>query len=206
MKALLRKDLYVILSQFKILFLVMIVSIAFPSGLFGAFILIYYSVMLTTVSLMSVDEQSQWDSLALMLPYSRGQIVTAKYIMGWLGIAVALVLSLVSQSLYAMAGISDIGSQLPAVLCLYAAIALAMQAVMLPVNFRFGYAKGRFATILIAVFFGALVGASIDDDTATKILPVITHIHPIVYLLLAAAICAATIPLSTAGYKKRVEK
>lgn len=206
MKALIQKDIYLMLTQFRALFLVMVIFSAIPGGLLMPFTFLY-AMMLTSVSLVSADEQSQWDSLALMLPYSRGQLVTVKYIMGWLGIIAALVLSLASQALYAVAGISELDSRLPAVLCLYAAIALAMQAVMLPVNFRFGYAKGRIVTILFAGIIGGAVGASMGDGDGFYTLLKVTSRIPIpVYLLLAAALCAATIPLSTAGYKKRVEK
>ncbi len=206
MKALIRKDIYMMLTQFRVLFLVMVIFSAIPGGLLMPFTFLY-AMMLTSVSLVSADEQSQWDSLALMLPYSRGQLVTVKYIMGWLGIIAALALSLASQALYAVAGISELDSRLPALLCLYAAIALVMQAVMLPVNFRFGYARGRIVTILFAGIIGGAVGASMGDGDGFYTLLKVTSRIPIpVYLLLAAAICAATIPLSTAGYKKRVEK
>ena len=107
MKALIRKDLYVLSTQFKLLVLVMVLFSAIPGGLFVPFTFIY-ATMLPSVSLMSIDEQSKWDSLALMLPYSRRQLVTVKYIMGWLGIAAAMALSVASQALWAAVGVSDL--------------------------------------------------------------------------------------------------
>ena len=206
MKALIRKDFYVLFTQFKLLVLVMVLFSAIPGGLFVPFTFIY-ATMLPSVSLLSIDEQSQWDSLALMLPYSRRQLVTVKYIMGWLGIAAALALSVASQALWAAVGVSDLEEGFLAMICVFAAVALVVQAVIVPVNFRFGFAKGRIVTVAVVAFFGAIVGASIGDgDGFYTLLKVTSRIPAPVYPLLAAALCAATIPLSVAGYRRRTEK
>ena len=206
MKALLRKDIYLMLTQFRALFLVMVIFSAIPGGLLVPFTFLY-AMMLTSVSLMSVDEQTQWEALALMLPYSRRQLVTVKYVMGWLGIAAALVVSVMLQGLWAAAGVSELQKGFFDTMCLCTAIAGVGLALMLPVNFRFGYAKGRIMTILFAGIIGGAVGASIGDgDGFYTLLKVTSRIPAPVYPLLAAALCAATVPLSVAGYKKRVEK
>ena len=206
MKALLRKDIYVILTQFKLLFLVMIIFSVIPGGLFVPFTFIY-STMLSGVSIMSIDEQSKWDSLALMLPYSRGQLVTVKYIMGWLALAVALVLSAVCQCLWAALGNVPLPDGFAAQLFVFSALALVVQAVTLPVNFCFGIAKGRIATIVIVAFIGALVGATMGEgDGFYTLIKVTSSIPGPVYTVLAAALCAATIPISVAGFRRRAEK
>ncbi len=194
------------LTQFRALFLVMVVFSAIPGGLLVPFTFLY-AMMLTSVSLMSVDEQTQWEALALMLPYSRRQLVVAKYVMGWLGIAVAFVISAALQGLWAVTGIDELQKGLFEAMCLYAAVAGVGLALMLPVNFRFGYAKGRIMTILFAGIIGGAVGASMGTgEAAFTFLSAAARVHPAVYLLLSAALCAATIPLSVTGYRKRVEK
>lgn len=206
MKALIRKDIYLMLTQFRSLFLVMVIFSAIPGGLFVPFSFLY-AMMLTSVSLMSVDEQSQWEALALMLPYSRRQLVTVKYVMGWLGIAAALVISAALQGLWAVTGVSELQEGFFEAMCVYAAIAGVGLALVLPVNFRFGYAKGRIMTILFAGIIGGAVGVSMNnEEAALTFLSAVSRVPVPVYPLLAAALCAATIPLSVAGYKKRVEK
>ncbi len=206
MKALIRKDIYLMLTQFRSLFLVMVIFSAIPGGLFVPFSFLY-AMMLTSVSLMSVDEQSQWEALALMLPYSRRQLVTVKYVMGWLGIAATLVISAALQGLWAVTGVSELQEGFFEAMCVYAAIAGVGLALVLPVNFRFGYAKGRIMTILFAGIIGGAVGVSMNnEEAALTFLSAVSRVPVPVYPLLAAALCAATIPLSVAGYKKRVEK
>lgn len=206
MKALIRKDLYVVFTQFKLMFLVMVLFSAVPAGLFMPFTFIY-AAMLSCVSLMSVDEQSQWDALALMLPYSRSQLVTVKYVMGWLGIAAVLVFSVALQGLWAAAGVFDLQEGFFAALCLFIAVALVVQAVIVPINFRFGFAKGRLVTVLIIAILGGAVGTVMGDgENLSAVLRVTSRVPAPVYPLLAAALCVATIPLSVAGYRRRTEK
>lgn len=206
MKALIRKDLYVIFTQFKLMFLVMVLFSAVPVGLFVPFTFIY-ATMLSSVSLMSVDEQSKWESLALMLPYSRRQLVMAKYVMGWLGIAAALAVSVLFQGLWAAVGVSDLQEGFFAAMCLFTAVALVVQAVIVPANFRFGTVKGRLVTVLIVAGLGGMAGSVMRlGGDLSAVLAVTARIPAPVYPLLAAALCAATIPLSVAGYTKRVEK
>ena len=185
MKALIRKDIYLMLTQFRSLFLVMVIFSAIPGGLFVPFSFLY----------------------AMMLPYSRRQLVTVKYVMGWLGIAAALVISAALQGLWAVTGVSELQKGFFEAMCVYAAIAGVGLALVLPVNFRFGYAKGRIMTILFAGIIGGAVGVSMNnEEAALTFLSAVSRVPVPVYPLLAAALCAATIPLSVAGYKKRVEK
>lgn len=209
MKALLRKDFYQILTQLKYLAVVAVLFTAIPEGRFIAFAILY-AVLLTGNSLMSLDEQSRWESFALMLPYSRAAIVVEKYVIGWLCLAASLVLSAAFQLLWAALGVSvDFGRDLLPLLCLYAAMALLIQAVTTPLNFRLGMTKGLVYNILsIGLAFGIVFGVSAIASEAglSAFLRLIGSLHVSVYPLLAAVLCAASIPLSIRGFEKRVMK
>lgn len=212
MKALMKKDLYQLVSQFKIIAVIMIIFACIPNGRFVPFAVVY-SVIMITVSLQNLDEVSRWDSLALMLPYSRRALVAEKYVMGWLSLAVTLALCTAFQALWDFLGISEslsLGPDYLALLCVYVAIALVFQAVTSPVTFRFGITKGRIINLIFIGVCAGIVGAVATVANTEKafetVLSLTRHLHIATYPLLAAALCVASIPLSVRGYVKRVEK
>lgn len=210
MKALLRKDWYQMLSQFKIFLVMIVIFCAIPSGSFMFFGVIY-SVLMPSVSLMSMDETSKWDELSLMLPYSWREIVVEKYVLGWICLAGVLAFTAAAQALWPVLGVRDgFGKDTLAILCVYCATALVLQAVSSPINFRFGFTKGRIVNLIFIGVAAGIAGAASFVSSAEKALSTVraltAHLHIATYPLLAAALCAASIPLSVRGYTKRVEK
>lgn len=208
MKALLRKDWYQMLSQFKIFFIAMLIFCAMPNGSYTFFGLIY-SVLMPSISLVSMDESSRWDELSLMLPYSRRETVAEKYVLGWLLLAVSTAFTVVANALWSVLGVTEnFGRDNLAVLCVYCAAALVFQAVSCPITFRLGFAKGRIMSLLMIGFVVGIVGAAsvvASPEKAISALQTLTrHLHIATYPLLAAALSVATIPLSVRGYEKRV--
>ena len=206
MKALLRKDIYVMFTQLRGLLLIMLVFSVIPGGIFIPFTFLYTGV-LSTASLMALDEQSQWDTLALMLPYSRRRLVTSKYVMGWLGIVAALVATVVMQCIWAATGVAAIEEGFFTAICLYIAIVLILQAVSVTVIYRFGYVRGRVMIVIAVAVIGGVVGAAAaNGSTLSTAATALNRLHPVTYPLLAAALSVATIPISEHGYKVRCEK
>ena len=206
MKALLRKDFYVMLTQLRGLLLVMLVFSVIPGGTFIPFTFLYTAV-LSTASLIALDEQSRWDDLALMLPYSRRQLVASKYVTGWLGIVAALVATVAIQYIWAATGVAALGEGFFTAICLYIAIALVLQAVTVTVIFRFGYVWGRIMIVIAVAAIGGVVGAAAaNGSTLSTAATALNRPHPVTYPLLAAALSVATIPISEHGYKVRCEK
>ena len=92
MRALMLKDIYVLLRQLKLFVIVMVIfALAFQEN--AVSFIIFYAAMLT-VSSMAYDEQSKWPQLAMMLPYSIRDIVLSKYLLGWLMIGGMTLLSM----------------------------------------------------------------------------------------------------------------
>lgn len=209
MKALLRKDLYWICTQLKLFLVMMALFCALPGGNF-LFFGVLYSVLMTTTTLMSLDETSKWEVLALMLPYSRRQIVAEKYVLGWMLLAGTLAVSVIFRLLWWAVGIAEpVGTDFLAVLCVYASVALLIQAVVSPVNFRFGMTRGRILSItFIAVTagVGAALFVSSPEDAMGVARAMGAHVPVFVLPLLAAALSAASLPLAVRGFRKRVER
>ena len=117
----------------------------------AAVLLVAFPVMLTLVlaiNSIGYDEQAKWDAYVLSLPVSRDRIVAARYL------SVTL-LSLAGAALAFLIGLllPDLRSS-PQGLLIMAAAAFACPllicSVLLPLFFRFGIQKARFA---IAAFF-----------------------------------------------------
>lgn len=204
MKALFRKDLYTFRS-FGILFMGMeVFFFVIPDLRFFAFAAAY-GVMLI-VSFLQADEQGKWDTLLPMLPVSRRQVVLEKYVFGWGFLALATLLAVASQLIWARFGHMAVDGAYALVLCFDLFIALAMQAVVTPILFRFGSAHGRII-LLIAIGAMTAVTAGLMSGTGFEgLLSALMKVRSWHLLLAGAALSLASVPLSVAGYTRRLKK
>ena len=146
MRALMLKDIYVLLRQLKLFVIVMVIfALAFQEN--AVSFIIFYAAMLT-VSSMAYDEQSKWPQLAMMLPYSIRDIVLSKYLLGWLMIGGMTLLSMLQIFI-------DI--EYVWVSLVVACVAMSFMAVILPLVFWLGTEKGRMLMIaMMAAVFGVV--------------------------------------------------
>ena len=199
MKALLYKDAMVLWKQMKIMLLLILVFALFPSGFQNTFAVLYAALLPYTA--LAYDERSRWDRMAAAMPYSAGDIVTEKYVFGWLTAAgtlfLTLIIRLASQHLLHLGEGASAGTLLMAFCG-----SLVTMAVTLPFLFRFGVEKGRMVMILlIALVCGGAAGiAGIDAFT-------LGSVRGISGLLLAAAAAVAanavSIPIAVRCYARR---
>lgn len=204
MKGLFRKDFYVLRSIGLAFILLDLFFCLIPDLRFYPFAA-FYTVMLSMI-LMQTDEQCKWDTLLPMLPVSRRQVVLEKYTFGWGYMALTAVLALGGQLIWQrIDGFMAVDGTYFTVLCLDLCLALVMQGMLLPVLFRFGTAKGRLILILaVGMVTGATVGIiGSGFETLAASLANFRGWH---FLLIGAALSALSVPLSLAGYKKRLMK
>ena len=149
MKALLLKDVCVLYKQLKILLLVL-VAFAFMPGMSASIFAMVYAIMLP-ITTLSYDERSKWNLMAAMMPYTTRQLVTGKYLLGYMGSAIVMLLTALSQLFFG--GLDD-GRM--SVLLIMPCIGALVLALLLPVMFRFGTEKGRLAYILAAALLAGL--------------------------------------------------
>lgn len=150
MRGLLLKDIYTIVKQLKVFLLIIIIFACLPGYYsLSAFAIVYASML--PITAVAYDERSKWNRLAAMMPYSVKSLVFSKYILGYLMVAAAamisvaaqLVLTAVTGSAY---GIGEV-QELICVIC----IAIFLLSVNLPLMFRFGVEKGRLTFIILTV-------------------------------------------------------
>ena len=202
MSALLLKDYYVIFRQMKIFLLLILVFSCIPGTFYSTFAVVYASMLPYTA--LAYDERSKWDQLAAMMPYSARDIVTEKYVFGWIAalgtLALTLVLRLVSQYLLHLGE----GASAEMLLIAFFGSLIAM-AVTLPMMFRFGVEKGRLAMLLlIGLICGGAAGVAGMETFA------VGSVQNLPVLLLAAALAiavnAVSLPIAVRCYAAREKR
>lgn len=203
MKALLLKDCYTLIKQIKI-YIIMIIIFAIIPGYSISSIAMIYAAMLP-ITALAYDERSKWNSLAMMMPYSDESIVGSKYILGYIAVAVASLLSITAQIVLNL--IKNTAFEIESFLSiiLIACIATVLQAFNLPFMFKFGVEKGRlafFALIAIATALGVLFGDNLSGFLSTSYANIYTVM--LVSIIFTLVVNLISVSISIGIYKKRV--
>ena len=203
MKALLLKDYYTLIKQIKIYIIMIIIFAIIPGNSISSIAMIYAAML--PITALAYDERSKWNSLAMMMPYSDESIVGSKYILGYIAVAVASLLSITAQIVLNL--IKNTAFEIESFLSilLIACIATVLQAFNLPFMFKFGVEKGRlafFALIAIATALGVLFGDNLSGFLSTSYSNIYTvMLASIIFTLVVNLI---SVSISIGIYKKRV--
>ena len=195
MRALMLKDIYVLLRQLKLFVIVMVIfALAFQEN--AVSFIIFYAAMLT-VSSMAYDEQSKWPQLAMMLPYSIRDIVLSKYLLGWLMIGGMTLLSMLQ---------TFIDIEYVWVSLVVACVAMSFMAVILPLVFWLGTEKGRMLMIaMMAAVFGVVSAIGYISIVYGLNLPTDNYIVLLIACLFGVVLLnAGSVMLSIKLYKRRL--
>lgn len=209
MKGLITKDIFMIARYFKLYFLldVIFIVVAFFSP--DSVPLLMVPVLLSgiiPITLLAYDERSRWTEYSGVLPYSRTQIVSAKYLIGLLlqGVmsAVLYITLLIIGAYYSN---FDLVGSAVTVLVLFV-IALFFPAVCLPFCFAFGTEKGRIVYMVViggttASGAALLSSGSVSDDITTQGFAM-TKIPPLVWVIILAVYALSWL-LSIVIYNKK---
>lgn len=162
MKGLLLKESYMI-NKYCRMYLVLVCVFAVIFVMSGNEFMMFYPVVLTGIlpmSLVSYDERSKWCVYADAFPYTRKQIVSAKYLITLFYLLAAVVIlaaaGAVKSSLFPDGGM-DMKGYLFSISMIPVA-GLFIPSIMLPPVFKLGVEKGRivyYAEIFaVALIFG----------------------------------------------------
>lgn len=200
MKGLLLKDLYMSVNYLRAFLLIILVFLGI--SLFGddnLFFVLYPIIFasMIPVSLISYEEHEKWTSYCGVLPYSRVQIVTAKYLIGLIFNGIVFVLSLTVQAARMIINHSFSFENLAALALVFLLIGLIIPTLLLPFIFCFGPEKGRIAFYVMIGLCGAAIGVLISMNfSLPAALP-----HGIWILI---ALCAGVILLYGASWRLSV--
>lgn len=206
MKGLLLKDFYVTMKSCKMYFIVTLFFIVMSFFLDSWFSDGYMFLMLPVVmfgslpiSLLSFDEKFKWTKYSKALPYSPAQIVSSKYLFGFIFQALMALVVLLALAIRAETIGGETLSQSANVLGRVFILSLIVPAVGLPFCFKFGTEKGR--VFYMALVFGAALAFSVSIDELKG------HIKAkgffFIMIAVVAAIFALSVVLSTVLYKGR---
>ena len=172
MKGLLLKDFYTLLKQLK-LYLVFIVILSVIPSMNMTSIGIVYAAMLP-ITVIAFDERSKWDHLAVMMPYTRNELVLSKFLIAYIAVAVTCLISLGIQLIIgAVTGLALTMEQMLTVV-LTAFACLILLAIYLPFVFWLGVERGRivFLVLMAMAFIGLMsldsIKAMMDYSTITS--------------------------------------
>lgn len=205
MKGLLLKDFYMAGKYCRSFILILAVFIAVSCfGNDNTFFALYPVMIagMIPVTLISYDEREKWHIYSETLPYTRAQLVSAKYIFGLIFELAVFLLSAAAQA-YRMsnAGSLVLSEFLPFVLTLLIT-GLIAPALLLPFIFRFGAEKGRIAYYVI---IGAIcAGGTVFAGSGMKLPEWLKSEWALVFAaLFAVALYLCSWGLSVLMYKKR---
>lgn len=153
MKALVMKDLFVLLKKTKFFFLFVLVFSALPNLSVNVFAVVYAGMLPYTA--LAYDERSKWDQLAAMMPYADREIVTSKFLLGYLFIGGTSALTILLQTVLRPLTHSTVtGGETLLAFC----AAAILMALTLPFMFHFGVERGRMAFILVIAGVSTVAG------------------------------------------------
>ena len=151
MKALLVKDIYSIWKQLRLMLVILVIFAVMPDDYMNVLALTIAAMMPYTAA--AYDERSRWNLMAAMMPYTPLDLVLSKYVLGWLMIGGAALLSVLMHLVRSLFMDRSWDLTLIAISILAAVMILN---IALPLIFRFGVEKGRLVTIfLIALVCGS---------------------------------------------------
>lgn len=206
MKGLLLKDFYTTVKYCKAYFL--IVAVFLVISLFSTdnslFVTIYPTLIagILPVTLLSYDERDKWTQYCGVLPYTRKDFVSSKYLTGlFFGVA-SIAVSVIAYGVRTVMSGSFSPFKLLALTAVLFIMGLAMPSLLLPFVFKLGAEKGR---LVFYVMIGFLCAASvlINGFGLQWITPKNQLFTPFVLIAATAVIYFISWSLSVHFYKKK---
>lgn len=206
MKALLLKDYYMAMKYCKSHLLILLGFIALSFLSEDNLFFVFYPCILggiIPVNLLSYDEKSKWLQYSGTMPYTKGQIVSSKYLVGLISQALILVLTgtahAVRMSMNGTFKLADFGIL---VLMLFI-LATVTSSISLPFMFKWGVEKGRaayYAMIILVCAFSGGATVLLEEDLIANI-----QLHHILLIISVVGLALYILSwyLSIVFYKKR---
>ena len=214
MKGLLLKDAYQMWSYTRWIILASVAMMLMGTFFMkegSNFFMLYGGLLLgmSPMSLLAYDQNSRFSAYSAALPVTKGQIVGGKYLIGLCGMVLAELLSMTALAAAQLLWGTVTVQLTVATLLQVAMLTLLGNIILLPLAYRLGYQKARYAYYLciglciglLASFMGYFVSSG--DSAFESILPAHGSLLVLVVVLAAAlALYALSWRLSVAWYGK----
>lgn len=189
MTGLLYKDFYATKRQIlTFLLFILFFTISFKNNVVG--VAVIYAIMMPMTA-MAYDEQSKWDKLAVMMPFTVKQLVLEKYLLGYITMFLFILTAVIGLFIGSLMNL-DITFMESVITVLGSILAgLFMLATQLPVMFKYGVQKGRlkifvamFVVVLIITGAGAGILSILPEDINSISLSQVLIVELIGFVLL----------------------
>lgn len=201
MKALLLKEFYMAKSYMRV-FVAMVLIFLFASiwGNGNTFLIMYPMIItsMLPMSLLSYDEKFKWDRYCAAMPFTRAQVVSAKYVFVLLSGLGIFLLSAIAQGVRLLPEGKD---EYLMLLSLLLTMGLMGPAVLLPIIYKLGSERARIAYYIVIGAVCAFVFILPYDSltvTGTASIPA-----PLLICILSVLLFGLSWLLSIQFYKKR---
>ena len=202
MRGLIRKDMYMMKTYFRISWIVVLIFLFVGAVNEKASFYHAYSCMMggiVPISILSYDEKERWMDYADTLPLSAKTIVRSKYLFGLIFSIAVFVLATVSYAVNcAMHRGGDLSS-VPAMASVFLFLSVLPAILLMPVLLKYGVEKGR---ILYYILFGALFAVVAVFGISDSFHPA-ADLSPAVLTVAAAVLWVVSLTISQAVYPKR---
>lgn len=179
MKGLLLKDAYQLWYYAKIVILAAVVMMGAGvlSMMNGSnFFIVYAGFLLgmMPMTLLAYDQNSKFDEYSAALPVTKEQLVGCKYIIGLCGLVLAEIFAAAALGVAHLHWVAVDGALVLSTLVQVGMTALLNSAILLPLSYRFGYEKAKYAFYVMVGLLAGLMGAGVaadEDGLTANLLP-----------------------------------
>ena len=211
MKGLLLKDAYQTWCYIRWIILVSIAMMLVGTFFMkegSNFFMLYGGLLLgmSPMTLLAYDQNSRFSAYCAALPVTKEQIVGGKYLIGLCGMALAELFAAAALGVASLHWTAVDHALVVSTLVQIGMTTLLNSAVLLPLNYRFGYEKAKYAFCLMVGLVAALMGFGVsanEDGLARNLLP--QGVPPLALLgivLIVLGLYALSWRLSVAWYGK----
>ena len=167
MKGLLLKDAYQIWHYAKgvIVAAVVMMGAGVVTIMNGAnFFIVYAGFFLgmMPMTLLAYDQASKFSEYSAVLPVTKEQLVGSKYIIGLCGLVLAELFAAAALGVASLHWTAVDHALVVSTLVQVGMTTLLSSAVLLPLNYRFGYEKAKYAFYLVVGLVAALMGFGVS--------------------------------------------
>lgn len=206
MKGLLLKDLYMMKKYCRSYLLIAVLFIALSFASSENLFFVFYPCLLCGMipaTLLSYDERSRWLQYSETMPYTRGQIVSGKYLIGLGAQVVMLLVTGIAQAIRMSIGGMFRFNEYIVLMMMLLIMASITSSFALPFIFKLGVEKGRMAYYIMigvicagSLIFSKLLSNGIQTEIKLNgVLPIIC--------LVGIGLYALSWYLSVVFYEKR---
>jgi len=178
MKGLLIKDFYLLIKYCRSVFIISLLFTLISCLGEGNYLFLVYPCVVTSVipvTLLSCDEREKWISYSGTLPYSKAQLVSAKYM-----ISIFMALYMILQAVIII-GIFSLGRNTFSLGELFETasslftMTLLPPTLILPFVFKFGSEKGRiFYYLIVGLICGLAAALNLMENVPADLISSIT--------------------------------